>query len=292
AWPACRATSASTCTRTRPSVTSRPPGPHQDTNPAVSRSSAAMVCLPCARTRAKKSRIDAVDSSAVAHMSTLSGCSCATSQAGGSGNGRSNTSPKYSASPAATCLTRPSRLVPVGVSGRRRSYSPRPSSFQSRASCSSSRYRVRDSLRSSIPEQYSRNRTSRQASHGSTASQQCGALVDGHAAGSNAAHQVVGLILRGPKVPAVEPVADEHRQPAEPLVAIHERVVPGDGLQQCRGLLVHRRIRLAAPEYGGRSMRGRIQQADVAHHAHAEVFGQSQQVLDGEVDGRLWDVHC
>ena len=52
----------------------------------------------------------------------------------GSGNGRSNTSPKYRASQVALCLTSPSRFVPVTVNGRRTSYSDSPSSFQTRAS--------------------------------------------------------------------------------------------------------------------------------------------------------------
>jgi hypothetical protein len=40
----------------------------------------------------------------------------------------------YASSTLATCLTSPSRLVPVGVSGRRMSYSESLSSFHSRAS--------------------------------------------------------------------------------------------------------------------------------------------------------------
>src|SRR5215207_1092720 len=55
----------------------------------------------------------------------------------GSGNGRLKTSPKYLDSQIDRCLTRPSRLVPVEVSGRRRSYSPSPSSFQTITSRSS-----------------------------------------------------------------------------------------------------------------------------------------------------------
>jgi hypothetical protein len=50
------------------------------------------------------------------------GSSC--DQGSGSGNGRPKVSPKYPASTAATCLTSPSRFVPVGVIGRRMSYSP------------------------------------------------------------------------------------------------------------------------------------------------------------------------
>ena len=44
-------------------------------------------------------------------------------------DGRPNTSPKYPSSTLARCLTRPSSLVPVAVSGRRMSYSDSPSSF-------------------------------------------------------------------------------------------------------------------------------------------------------------------
>src|SRR5579859_5330688 len=58
-----------------------------------------------------------------------------------SGNGRSNTSPKYLAPEYDRCLMSPRRLVPDAVSGRRMSYSERPSSFQrieSRFQCRSS----------------------------------------------------------------------------------------------------------------------------------------------------------
>jgi hypothetical protein len=48
----------------------------------------------------------------------------------GSGNGRPKTSPKYREPETAQCLTRPRRLVPVEVRGRRMSYSRSPSSFQ------------------------------------------------------------------------------------------------------------------------------------------------------------------
>jgi len=47
--------------------------------------------------------------------------------------GRPKQSPKYPNSTEARCLTRPSRLVPVAVSGRRTSYSESPSSFHSTA---------------------------------------------------------------------------------------------------------------------------------------------------------------
>ena len=60
--------------------------------------------------------------------------------------GRPNTSPKYSNSTLARCLTSPSRLVPVGVTGRRTSYSDSPSSFHSTASRATCRYRRRSSF--------------------------------------------------------------------------------------------------------------------------------------------------
>jgi hypothetical protein len=41
-------------------------------------------------------------------------------------------SPKYPASTPPKCLTSPSRLVPVGVNGRRMSYSESPSSSRAR----------------------------------------------------------------------------------------------------------------------------------------------------------------
>ena len=72
------------------------------------------------------------DSSVVAHMSALFGALVQPWQR--SGNGRLNVSPKYRASTLATCLTSPSRLVPVGTNGWRASYSDSPSSFHTSAS--------------------------------------------------------------------------------------------------------------------------------------------------------------
>jgi len=50
----------------------------------------------------------------------------------GSGYGRSMIVPTYRASDAARCFTRPSRLVPDALSGRRTSYSDSPSSLATR----------------------------------------------------------------------------------------------------------------------------------------------------------------
>jgi hypothetical protein len=70
------------------------------------------------------------DSAAVANMSEFGTSS---SQGSAPAKGRPKVSPKYPISTLARCLTRPSRLVPVGTSGRRTSYSDKPSSFHSTA---------------------------------------------------------------------------------------------------------------------------------------------------------------
>ncbi len=90
-----------------------------------------MVASECAHTRWYSPVIWSRDSLVVAHMSELGSSS---DQGSGSSNGLPKVSPRYPDSTEATCLTSPSRLVPVGVIGRRMSYSPSPSSFHSRAS--------------------------------------------------------------------------------------------------------------------------------------------------------------
>src|SRR4051794_9288690 len=81
-------------------------------------------------------------------MSDSGSASSVYHQGGGSSskNGRPNVSPKYPSSTLATCLTSPNRFVPVGVSGRRMSYSESPSSFHNRASRASCRYRRRSAF--------------------------------------------------------------------------------------------------------------------------------------------------
>src|SRR5882757_10042477 len=74
--------------------------------------------------------ISARVSCSVAHMSAQY-ARVSSHRGSGSGNGRPKTSPKYLDSESDWCLTRPRRLVPVVVRGRRMSYSESPSSFQS-----------------------------------------------------------------------------------------------------------------------------------------------------------------
>ena len=94
-------------------------------------------------------RCAARDSSAVAHMSAFASVGSST-QGSDSSNGRPNAAPKCPHSTVARCLTRPSRFVPVGTSGRRMSYSPSPSSFPSTASRASCRYRCRSVFASGL----------------------------------------------------------------------------------------------------------------------------------------------
>jgi hypothetical protein len=87
-----------------------------------------MVASLCAAESRCKSIISSRVSSEVAQKSASAGASSANQGRVGPLS-RPKTSPKYPSSTLATCLTRPSRLVPVGVSGRRASYSLSPSSF-------------------------------------------------------------------------------------------------------------------------------------------------------------------
>ncbi len=69
------------------------------------------------------------DSADRAHMSSF-GSAAGKQLFKSSSKERLNTTPKYPASSPARCLTSPRRFVPVGVKGRRRSYSDRRASFQ------------------------------------------------------------------------------------------------------------------------------------------------------------------
>ena len=134
AWPACRASSRATCAMICASVTSALSSGHHATRPWASAPRAVMVASACAKQRRANSRTSSRDSPSAANMSTLSSSDCpAAAQGSCTSAGRSNVSPKYSSSTTAACLTSPSRLVPVGVRGRRASRSLRPSSFCRRA---------------------------------------------------------------------------------------------------------------------------------------------------------------
>src|SRR5258708_20411652 len=74
-----------------------------------------------------------LDSSGLAHMSAACQIEPSSIHDKLSGAGRLNDSPRYPYSSPAKCFTRPSRFVPVGVIGRRRSYSLRLSTLDNSA---------------------------------------------------------------------------------------------------------------------------------------------------------------
>jgi hypothetical protein len=56
--------------------------------------------------------------------------------------------------------------------------------------------------------------------------------------GGDADHQVIGLVVGQGQPPAVKAVERDDRGEREPLVSVDERVVAGDGMQECPGLSV------------------------------------------------------
>ena len=112
---------------------------HHGTCPTASSGSESIVASECAHTRWYNSTIWSRDSPVVAHMSAF-GSASSSSQGSASSLGRPNVSPNYPSSTLATCLTNPSRFVPLGTIGRRMSYSERPSSFHISASRAACRY--------------------------------------------------------------------------------------------------------------------------------------------------------
>src|SRR6266536_4117508 len=125
---------------------------HQGTCPGESTVRALMVASECAHAPRYRSMISSRVSCSVTHIEFCHTCS--SSHGGkGSGYGRSKTSPRYRDSVCVRCLTRPRRLVPVAVRGRRMSYSDSPWSFHNITSRASRRSLCRYSFaKSSITE--------------------------------------------------------------------------------------------------------------------------------------------
>src|SRR5918995_2930098 len=89
-----------------------------------------------------------LDWSGVAHMSAPSQIDPSAIHGMVSGAGRSNDSPREPYSTPVRCFTRPSRFVPVGVIGRRISYSLKPSNFDSTTARPACSFRCNSLLRS------------------------------------------------------------------------------------------------------------------------------------------------
>jgi hypothetical protein len=81
----------------------------------------------------------------------------------------------------------------------------------------------------------------------------CGLLEDGpdgvggvELPGGGAHHQAIGLVVGQGQPAAVKAVERDDRSERKPLVAVDERAVPGDGVQQRRGLGVQVRVGILA----------------------------------------------
>ena len=74
-------------------------------------------------------------------------------------------------------------------------------------------------------------------------------LVVGRAAGDSD-DQVVRVVVRRLKIDAVDAVEHNYREPPQPFVAINQRVVDDDGLQQCAGLGIDVRVGVPSEDAG------------------------------------------
>ena len=150
AWPACWAVSLTIRMSRTPSVVSRRSCGQWATDAGDSRSRSAMTRSAWAQARRYKPMMYSLDSSGFAHMSAPCQIEPSAIQDMVSGAGRPRDSPRYAYSSPARCFTRPSRFVPVGVIGRRRSYSPRSSSLDSNTALPAWSLRCSSSFRSAM----------------------------------------------------------------------------------------------------------------------------------------------
>src|SRR5215469_4288890 len=95
-----------------------------------------------------------LDSSGLAHMSAPCQIEPSSIHDIFSGAGWPNDSPRYPYSSPARCFTKPSRFVPVGVIGRRRSYSLRLSSLDNSTTRLAWSLRCSSSFRSDTAASY------------------------------------------------------------------------------------------------------------------------------------------
>jgi hypothetical protein len=78
---------------------------------------------------------------------------------------------------------------------------------------------------------------------------------------------------------------EEHdgRQPCQPLVAVDQRMVPGEGVQQRGRLERERRIGILTEGTRARARDSGVEEAEVSHGAGAEGSHERQQVVEFEV---------
>ena len=93
----------------------------------------------------------------------------------------------------------------------------------------------------------------------------------------------MGVVVGRLESAAVDVEEDDGGQPPEALIAVHERMIAHDGLQERRRLLLKSRIDLPPPKRCRRTVRRGVEQSQVPHRPDTEVGGQGQKILDIEV---------
>src|SRR5215469_6662458 len=123
-----------------------------------------------------------LDSSGLAHMSAPCQIEPSSIHDIFSGAGWPSDSPRYAYSSPARCFTRPSRFVPVGVIGRRRSYSLRLSSLDNSTARLAWSLLCNSSFRSdtALTSPLSRESTQGIAKHPPPTATPCPHLLPGH----------------------------------------------------------------------------------------------------------------
>lgn len=83
--------------------------------------------------------------------------------------------------------------------------------------------------------------------------------------------EIVGIVIRRIEFDAIEIVEDRWAEPAQPLVAVNERMISNDRLQQNSAFFIYGWIDLSRPKSGRGPMRSRIKQAEVAYRSDVEI---------------------
>ena len=93
----------------------------------------------------------------------------------------------------------------------------------------------------------------------------------------------MGVVVGRLESATVDVEEDDGGQPPEALIAVHERMIAHDGLQERRRLLLKARIDLPPPKRCRRTVRRGVEQSQVPHRPDTEVGGQGQKILDVKV---------
>jgi len=112
-------------------------------------------------------------------------------------------------------------------------------------------------------------------------------------AASHRQHENLGLIDRELKVAAVEEAEHTGRSPSQPLVAVYQRVVAGEGMHERRGLVREPGIGVFTEDGGLGPPRGGGEQTSIAHRDLPEdAVGDLEKVRDAQVLDRSADTRA